>query len=298
MRGIIISGGGSKGSFQAGALKAVREFYPEGFDFGSGTSVGAVNVTGIGMFPKERFSEAVGYIEQMWVEHVQKTSDIWTLRKPLGLPALWNESVGKNSQLEKLLNKIVDIDAIQNSGVEIRYTTVDALSGELVVYSGQDLLKYGVKPILASSSYPLAFPAVEIEDRWETDGGVRDIAPLAPAIKAGCDELVVITTNRLSHLDPVGRDEISWIAPFGLRLFDIIEHEVLRNDIMHCERINEWLETGMLSHETGYRPIKITVIDPSVKLGNPLDFSHDQMVAQMEQGYADAWQILAAADLS
>lgn len=305
MRGLVLAGGGSRGSWEAGALKYMGEsgLFKDGFSFGSGTSVGAINIAGVAMFTPDKFREATVFIEDLWVKGITKTRDVWALRFPLGVPGLWNPSVGVNGQLETLLTRVVDIEAIQTSGVQVRFASVDVESGELVIHTGEDLKKYGVNPIMSSASYPMAFPPVEIDGKWLTDGGVRDTAPLGAAIKAGCDEIVVLTTRDPNMAGFKDRAKMKNVASFGQRCLSIQFHEVLQNDIAACETHNHWSKLGAVLRKHGVidsairdvleemRPkkeVKLTVLYPSKPLGTSLDFSGDTMQEQIKQGYTDA----------
>jgi predicted acylesterase/phospholipase RssA len=305
MRGLVLAGGGSRGSWEAGALKFMGEsgLFKDGFDFGSGTSVGAINITGVAMFTPDKFREATVFIEDLWLKHITATNTVWKLRFPLGIPGLWNPSVGVNSQLETLLNKVVDIEAIQTSGVQVRYASVDVESGELIIHTGEDLKKYGVQPIMSSASYPMAFPPVEIDGKWLTDGGVRNTAPLGAAIKAGCDEIVVLTTRDPHQAGFKDRKDLGNVAAFGQRCLSIQFHEVLQNDIAACETHNHWSKLAGVLRKHGVedaaidkvleemspkKEVKLTVLYPSKPLGTSLDFSGDLMREQIKQGYADA----------
>jgi NTE family protein len=307
MRGLVLAGGGSRGSWEAGALKymgeVVDQLWPGGFHFMSGTSVGAINVAGLAQFKPDEFKAATLDVVKTWNERIARTKDVWQLRFPLGVPGLWNPSVGTNDQLETLLTDVVNIQRVQDSGVEVRFAAVDVESGDLIIYTGADLVEHGVKPIMASASYPMAFPPVEIGSHWLTDGGVRDTAPLGAAIKAGCDEIVVLTTRDVNIAGTKPRDEMGNVVNFGLRCLSIQFHEVLQNDIALCETHNHWARLGGVLRKHGVidsvvkdvldemkpkKEIKLTVLYPSSQLGTSLDFSGDVMQAQIAQGYEDA----------
>lgn len=305
MRGLVLPGGGSRGSWQAGVLLYLGESgqFNDGFQFGSGTSVGAINITGVGMFPPSQFSDAAAFVAKMWREGIQKTSDVWGLRFPVGIPALWQPSVGTAKALDAFLEKHVNIEAIQKSGVQLRYLAVDVESGELIAYSEKDLLEHGIKPIAASASYPMAFPPVEIQHHWLTDGGVRETAPLRAAIKAGCDKIVVVPTRDPHVVDRKPRAEINNTLAFGQRCLSIQFHEVLQNDLKACRQHNQWSKLPEVLRARGVpeetidavcaemkprKHIDLTVIYPSKPLGASLDFSGDLMKVQLEQGYEDA----------
>jgi NTE family protein len=249
--------------------------------------VGGINGIGVGSYPKARFKEAAAYVVQLWKERVTKSSDIWVMRQPLGLPALWNPSFGTNRPLKKLLRDVVSIPDV-GQDVQLRFTAVDLLTGELKLYSEVDLALHGLKPIFATSSFPAVFPPEEIEERFETDGGVRDVAPLGTAIKAGCTRLVALPTQNPEAMKKLSKEKLSNTLQVGKRVIDIMSHEVLQNDIKTCEKINRWVASGWLSPASGMKRVDLDVIYPSKPLGDSLDFSGDMMKRQIEQGYEDA----------
>lgn len=76
---------------------------------------------------------------------------------------------------------------------ELRITAVDALSGELVVFtraSGAEL----VDAVAASTAVPMVYPAITIDGRRYVDGGVRSVANADLA--TGCDPVVVLAPLR------------------------------------------------------------------------------------------------------
>jgi len=284
--------------------------WPGGFGFTSGTSVGAINASGIAMFNRADFKEATAYTVTMWTEHVQKTSDIWSLRFPLGIPGLWNPSVGTNDALRVLLDKVVDIKKIQDSDVTVRYASVDMISGELVVHDEADLALHGVAPIMSSASYPLAFPPVQIGDHWLSDGGLRDTAPVGAALEFGCDDIVILTTRDPYQSEPKPKDEMGNVFNFGVRCLSLMFHEGVATDVKLAELYNrlagledilrtEGVEESVIENiiarmkTQNIRKVGLTVLYPSKPLGPSLDFSAKQMLPQIEQGYADAKAQLA-----
>jgi len=290
MKALVLSGGGSRGSWQAGALKYLGEAGYGGFDFVSGTSVGSINACGVAMFLPEDFTDAVEYISKLWTEKVTKTSDIWKLRCPLGIPALWKPSIGTNDQLEKLLTDVVDIQAIRNSGIELRLPAADLETGALRAYTVDDLEEYGVAPVMASASFPVAFPPVDVGGHWMTDGGLIDIAPLGAAIESGADEIMVLVTRNPKQITYKSRNDMKNAIKVGLRDLDIMEQTVLQDDLRICEVYNKLLKAG---HKIeGKREVKITVLYPLEPLADSLDFSGPLMQKQMAQGYSDAKVLL------
>jgi len=289
-KALVLSGGGTKGSWEAGVLLYLAEQGHPGFQYISGSSVGAIITGGLAMFPPEQFAEAAAFVEMIWRERIISARNVWRLRWPLGLPGLWNASFGLNAPLRALLEECVDVEKIRSSGIQIRINAVDLLTGTLKVYD-QDTEDI-VQAILASSAFPVAFPPVAVGDRLEVDGAVRDFTPVKAAIDAGASDITILLTERSDRLSTVSRDKVRNSFQVTQRLLRIIFHEIVQNDIHQCQKINGLLDRGLLMPHCGYRQIHLTVIQPSQPLGGPLEFGQDLIDRQLRQGYDDARQQL------
>lgn len=281
MRALVLAGGGSRGSWQAGALRALSEHadYFAGFHFVSGTSVGAINAAAIAMYPRTHIRTAVDYLHRLWTSRL----DIWKLRFPAYLSGLWNPSLGTNDGLRRLLTKELDPKRIKESGVQLVVNAVDLVSGELRRFTQDfpDLLK----AILASASFPMAFPPEEIDGGYYTDGGVRDIAPLKPAIAAGATEIVVVTTANPYRSLRVRQKRFKTVLDIGERVVGLMADEILFNDLRLCALRNR-------APQGTDRRIKLRVIFPKGELHDSLDFDPNIMQQQWNDGYTLAKQQL------
>jgi predicted acylesterase/phospholipase RssA len=61
--GLAMEGGGDHGAWEAGALKTMHKYFPEGYDVLSGVSIGAVNALYLGSYSKEEHGKAVEGLE-------------------------------------------------------------------------------------------------------------------------------------------------------------------------------------------------------------------------------------------
>ena len=287
MRALVLSGGGSKGSWEAGAVKAVAEKYPDGFEFISGASVGALNCLTLAMYPKEEFQAAAAYAVSVWEDKVQKSSDVWRLRWPLGIPGLWNPSVGVNDALKKLLADIVDPEKVRSSGVRVRMAALDLITGNIHEYS-QDSPD-PVQGAVSSASFPFVFPPVAVDSRYELDGGIVEMAPLGSAIDAGADEIVVLCCSDPNDIRAVSKEDLGFVYKVGVRVLEVMIRDVIRNDLKVCELYNRLIDAGV---ESDKKKITTTLICPSCKLHPSLDFTNSAMRAQVRLGYEDAKTIL------
>lgn len=280
MRALVLSGGGSKGSWQVGALKAIVEhdLGEDGFRFISGTSVGALNAAGLGMFPNTGFKESVDFLEGLWREKLK----IWKLAFPWYIIGLWKPYIGSNRGLKKFIDKHLDVKKIKGSGVGLCFSAVDIESGALKRFDEDFKDLKGA--ILASSSFPIAFPPQKVGKQHYTDGGVRDIAPLKPAIEAGADEIVVIMTA--DPFTPVKSDLPGNAVSMAMRVVDLLTTEVLFNDIQKCQEINSRLQQYPAQY-VGKRRISVRYFWPSKELTDSLDFKRKTMRKQIEQGYEE-----------
>ena len=283
MRALVLAGGGSKGSWQAGVIKALAHHpeYHGGFHFVAGTSVGALNAAAVAMSYKSDFPESALLLDEIWNSKL----DIWKLKFPPYLSGLWSNSIGTNKGLRKLLESYIDCKRIKESSVALSITTVSLQSGKIRRFTDQDAQL--VEGLLASSSFPIAFPPQEIDGELYTDGGVRDVAPLGQAIKAGATEIVVVLCSDPDALEhaPLPQSRLKRVPKVAMQVVEIMAAEILMNDIRKCNLTNALVDAGQAE---GKRRIKLSVFFPQRPLGDSLDFSPNLMKRQFAMGYADA----------
>lgn len=291
MRALVLAGGGSKGSWQAGVLKALAHHpeYHSGFHYVAGTSVGALNAAAVAMNTKHDFPESIHLLEEIWHSKL----NIWKLKFPPYISGLWSNSLGTNKGLKDLLNVYIDCEQIGRSNVTLNITAVSLQSGKVRRFSGKDPLL--LDGLLASSCFPIAFPPQNIEGELYTDGGVRDVAPLSPAIKSGATEIVVVLCsdpNALEH-SPLSTDRLNRVYKVAMQVVEIMAAEVLMNDIKKCNAMNAEIEDG---GAPGKRRIKLHLYFPQRPLGDSLNFNANLMRSQFAMGYADGMAKLRELD--
>ncbi len=92
-RGLVLSGGGSRAAYQAGALKALEESFPEGrfpFSVIVGSSIGAVNGVLFSAALRRSYKDAVETVVELWRERTFEN----TFGGPLTLTLLRSIRVG------------------------------------------------------------------------------------------------------------------------------------------------------------------------------------------------------------
>lgn len=173
--------------------------------------------------------------------------------------------------------------------------------------------------VLASAAIPLLFPARRVGHTHFVDGGLRFNTPIAPAIRAGAEKLVVIT---LRHEVPVtaptiedqgyAHDAYPHLVFLLGKIFNALLLDPVTYDLQILERFNrlmEVLEQTLVPEELGriekvlvesrgmpYRKIDTLIFEPSENIGVLAgDFLRTQ--ARLEKiGRPYEWLLARAAD--
>ena len=294
--GLILPGGGARGAYQVGVLRALAEIWAKsaapGFPFPiiSGSSAGAINAAVMASHA-DSVAEGASRLELFWkrlhCERIYRT-DAWTvmatgLRWMLSFSPLLNTFVRQPPSLlnsdplrefldrELLLHRIQEcIDCGHLRGIAITasgYTCASAISFFQAAEAVQPWIRarrsgraatISVPHLMGSAALPLLFPAYRIGNEYFGDGGMRMVAPLSPAIHLGADRLLVITT-RDERPDPEPSEDVAYptFGEIGGYLLDTIFMDRLTSDIARLERINETL--SLMTPEQ-YRKTPLNII--------------------------------------
>lgn len=202
--------------------------------------------------------------------------------------------------LRQTLRDIVDFDRIQRSPRQIRIAATNWRTGELRVFTNQDLTPAsGINVLLASSAIPGVFRSVEIDGEPYVDGGVVMNTPLRPAIQAGASELHVIYMDPDVRRVPLPRlrNTLNTFYRMLVISFGLTVSRDIRTAAAVNRRLRESPETAARSVLTGeprpkrYRPLTIHRYYPTDDLGGTfrwLDFERDHIRRLIERGYEDA----------
>jgi len=123
---------------------------------------------------------------------------------------------------------------------------------------------------MASTALPLLFPAVQLENAWYGDGGIRLAAPLSPVLHLGARRVLAISTRYEKGPDEADETAIHGYPPpaqvAGV-LLNSIFLDLLDNDALRLERLNQLLAMLPPEHRAGLEPVKLLVLRPSQDLG-------------------------------
>lgn len=127
-----------------------------------------------------------------------------------------------------------------------------------------------VDHVMASAALPFFFPAIEVDDAWYGDGGIRLTAPLSSAIHLGATKILAVTTRYARSRVEADRPQIMGYPPpaqVAGMLFNAIFLDQLDGDALQLRQINELIAAHPEEKRMGLRPIDLLVIRPSEDLG-------------------------------
>ncbi len=280
MRALVLSGGGSKGAYQVGALKHILGERNVTYDAFCGVSVGAINCAFLSMFKMGQEQDAILNLTDMWSQ--LDNSKIYKRWFPFGRwHAIWKKSFFDSSPLYSLLKSGLDLAKIRDSGKQVSVGTVSLSSGKYTIFDQTS--EFFIEAVIASASFPGMLTPVKFMGQLWTDGGVKEISPIKKAVELGADEIDVIITSphtRVKHFieNPTTVDVLK-------RSLDLSTDKIMANDIEKVEMYNKLVEAGL----TNKKYVKLNILRPENNLiEDLLDFRPEKIREMMEKGYQDA----------
>lgn len=298
---LVLSGGGARGAYQAGALRALYELSNEAGHYNLfrnivGVSAGAINAAYLAT-EADNLDRATTNMCNMWraltAQEVFKTDYVTVGRSALRL--FRGLSLGGFSDrlrptktallnvepLRDLLSEHIHFDRIDE---HIRTKTLNSLCITALDYStalsvtffmGAPNInewrrvqrvgvraKIGIDHVMASASIPIFFPPWAIGPRHYGDGCLRNTAPLSPARRVGASKLLVIGVRKIREQRLT--DDTN-IKPTLGRVLSVVINALFMDaveiDVERVRIINENLSLAGKNNQ--FRPIEIIHVHPS-----------------------------------
>lgn len=276
MRALVLSGGGAHGSFQVGVLKHLLGDKKINYDILAGVSVGALNTGFLAQFKAGEEQKAAKGLEDLWLSITNST--IKQHHFPPYISALWNSGLYSTKPLQSKVKSSLDVKAVASSGKILRVGAVSLTTGQYGTWTEKDADI--VDGILASSAFPGFFDTVKARGQEWTDGGAKNVTPLADAIKAGATEIDVILASSKHLAGPTNKFNTIKV---GIRALAIMMDEVFENDLKVCQLKN---------NVDGYVKIDLNIYQPTINMGvNSLEFDPEKIAERIDQGYENAIKV-------
>lgn len=280
MKGLVISGGGSKGSHSVGIISYLLGDLKLDFQILCGVSVGAITAAFLAQFKVGEERQAASKLYQMWSN--LSTKDVYIPWKPFGkLLGLLKGGFYNPAPLIKIIKSNISLDRIRESGKQVSVGTISVSSGKYTIFDQTS--DYFIDSVIASSLFPGMFPPIKIGNEFWMDGGTKQISPIDIAIKNGATDICAIVTSPEKRI-PKFIEKPSAIDSLK-RAIDLSTEKIMSNDIEKAHLHNKLAEYGI----PGYQFVKLNIIRPKFNLIEDfLDFSPHKIKEMMEIGYKDA----------
>lgn len=323
---LVLSGGGTRGAYEVGVVSGIVEVLDRELDEASlfnifaGTSVGAINAAYFAA-NADSHDHRVERLAETWQS--LRLDDHARVRM-LGLAPLPDSfrRFAKSAALGKSLldTRAVEVMVRRTVDWERLHRNVDAgivravMVAALHVVSGRTTMFTEGAPgvhiadtrderrvtaferitadhVLASAAIPLLFPTRKLGEHYYCDGGLRFNTPIAPAIRAGAERLVVISVRHarsvreVAAVEAADHAEMRNLSPVFLigKLLNALLLDPVQYDLQVLDRVNQMMEVleetlapedlerfhkVWIRHRgSAYRRIKTLTFTPSRDLG-------------------------------
>ncbi len=307
---LVLSGGGARAAYQVGVLRYLARAFPSVIPgILTGVSAGGINAAFIAA-RQEPYAQKIEELRDMWRNlHIDQVFRVdlrdlawrslrWSGRLASGgkSPLPNAKSLVDTTPLREVLERELRAGSGPIPGIHTSlmdgwlrafaltgssYTTgqsitwVQTREDDAMPSWERPLRKSHCCPIrvdhvMASAALPFFFPAIEVDDAWYGDGGIRLTAPLSPAIHLGATKIIAVTTRYARTREEADRPMIPGYPPpaqvAGV-LFNAIFLDQLDGDALHLRQINELIAALPEEKRMGLRPIDLLVVRPSEDLG-------------------------------
>lgn len=196
--GVVLAGGGTRGAYEVGAWKALKELDIEITGI-VGTSIGAINGA---LFLQDDYDKILELYENIKFEDLVEVSeenrlsegDIFSHKNIFKFTREFTKNKGlENTPMRELMPKYIDIDKIYNSPIVYGMvtTSIEDKTESLEVFK-EDIPKEQLYDyILASACFPI-FKPQKIGEREYLDGGMYDNIPVNMLLQKGYTNLIVV----------------------------------------------------------------------------------------------------------
>ena len=274
--GLVLPGGGARGAYQAGVLKAFLEISQKRtqspFKIISGTSSGAINAAFLAS-ESHIFHRSVSHLVDLWSNFssnkVYKTDPITMLKSSIhwfltiisgGILISNPKSLLDNQPLRKLLEEHIRFSNIEENLNQSNFESLAITSASYksrksctffqsssISDNWQRFLREGkttslnVDHLMASVALPLIFPAVQIDKEYYGDGAMRQATPLSPAIRLGAEKILIISTHETDERSTVSNYHAQYPSFERITgyMLGALFLDGLYSDIERLDRINQ-----------------------------------------------------------
>lgn len=187
----VLSGGGSRGALQVGAMRALLEagIVP---DLLVGTSIGAANAAGMALWGVDL--EGLAALERVWdqianAEMLERRISQLILRVMMGHPSDRARKKVENYFMSLGISPNLTFDMVPYARLAL--ISADLENAKPVIY-GQNQDDSVLEGLLTSVAVPPWFMPIQKEGQMIMDGGALSVLPIEPALRMGATEIIAL----------------------------------------------------------------------------------------------------------
>ncbi len=259
--GLVLGGGGGKGSYQIGVYKYLKERgLTERISYISANSIGALNLT---LLANQNVEEA----EKIWCS--LKRSKVLTFKPFKQYLDFENFSIFSRQGMLDIFKDEVDLKSVAKSPVGLYVAAYDEDDKKNKFFQlNNESVERIINIILASSAIPKVFSSVLIDSHHYSDGFVSENVPVNILIEQGCDLIFVIPLSAHQAPTPTMYPNVT-IIDFNSELFQKMsrwkgtlgfDHELAKERIeqgyANAQELINYLDSIGLFAETYLQRIK------------------------------------------
>jgi len=277
---LCLSGGGARGIYQFGMIKAFRDLGLD-YDMLYGSSVGALN--GALLHQNE-----MDKMEELWLSI--RSNDIYRIWPWTFINAFTSKSsIASIKPLTRLIEKYVNYDKLLANLKDFIVNATDMTHWQTLSIKVRDLTREELPSyIKASVNVPVMFEPVKFRGMNLVDAGILNNFSIGQAIRDGADTMIIMTPTTP---DPKPSKNL---LDTLLATLTVTEFGQLYLGISCLDKINKIIDKVNEDLEPDFRKIRKIIIQPEKPLGiDLLDFNYKQDRKKLIQdGYNLAKTIL------
>ncbi len=203
--GLVLAGGGTKGAYQVGALKALKEMRIK-IGAISGASIGAINGALFAQGDLKLLEDLYHNIEMKDIMEISDknklnvSKNLLSIDNMLKIASEYISNKGiSNEPLRKLMQKYINLDKLYRSKIDYGIMTCDLKDGGVELFRNDIPKDKMIDYILASSCFPI-FKPQKIGNNMFLDGGLYDNMPINMLINKGYKNIILIDINGIGMI--------------------------------------------------------------------------------------------------
>lgn len=219
----VLSGGGSRGALQVGALRAIYETGLQP-DILVGTSIGACNAAFLAI--KGFDLESLKGLELVWQDagsaNLLPNNFLWmTVRTIFNRRTPNYSNQLRNFLIAHGLDPKLTFQDLKSC--QLYLVAADINQGKMILF-GQDLHQSILEGVIASAALPPWITPLANGDQLLVDGGVISNLPILAALQVGAGEIIALDLE-----PPMNQAELQGLGPFMAKLIGTIHRQ--QNDL-------------------------------------------------------------------